>query len=486
MNDAAKAGDRRRARGGRRGRGHRGLPGPVPDRAALRRDDPPRARGGQADRADLRRRPEPGADAAAARAARALRRQGDVLPDRRVGRARAGADPRDGRGRPRDRQPHLHAPDDAGARRRADPRGAAALPRGGRGIRRDVLDGRRGDAHAPALRAPAAGHAADDARRGLRAGHLVDHRLRLARAHDRAGDHAPAPSARARATSSCCTTAPNTEPAADRSKSVETVEAMLEHFAAAGLHVRDGARSWSPRALMSELEVGAHAAAVPLVVRARRDRDRDRGRGRLGRAAADVVLQARPARAHLRHRHGSAAADRLPRLRVHDPAADPAPPVRDGGGLDARGRAAHDRDLLRARGRLGLPLVRAQPGLHRPPLPARQRVVVRGAVDLALPARLLPEHRLLSIGLAGARRARRRRREPAVAAPAGCSPGWRSSSRSSSLLAPLYHRWYRHMRREGADDRPATPTYPPPAPEEVWSGGVPELPPLGPRTPSGS
>jgi hypothetical protein len=48
------------------------------------------------------------------------------------------------------------------------------------------------------------------------------------------------------------------------------------------------------------------------------------------------------------------------------------------------------------------------------------------------------------------------------------------------LLAPLYHRWYRHMRRAGADDRDVTATYPPPAPDAVWSGGVPELEPLGP------
>ena len=46
------------------------------------------------------------------------------------------------------------------------------------------------------------------------------------------------------------------------------------------------------------------------------------------------------------------------------------------------------------------------------------------------------------------------------------------------LLAPLYHRWYAHMRREGADDRASTPTYPPPAPELVWSGGEPDLHPL--------
>jgi hypothetical protein len=46
------------------------------------------------------------------------------------------------------------------------------------------------------------------------------------------------------------------------------------------------------------------------------------------------------------------------------------------------------------------------------------------------------------------------------------------------LAAPLYHRWYRHMRRAGADDRAVTATYPPPAPEAAWSGGVPGLDPL--------
>ncbi len=43
------------------------------------------------------------------------------------------------------------------------------------------------------------------------------------------------------------------------------------------------------------------------------------------------------------------------------------------------------------------------------------------------------------------------------------------------LLAPLYHRWYRHMRRTGADDRGAVRTYPPPAPSKAWAGGLPEL-----------
>jgi hypothetical protein len=46
------------------------------------------------------------------------------------------------------------------------------------------------------------------------------------------------------------------------------------------------------------------------------------------------------------------------------------------------------------------------------------------------------------------------------------------------LAAPLYHRWYRHMRRAGADDRDVTPTYPPPAPEAAWTGGCPDLHPL--------
>jgi hypothetical protein len=46
--------------------------------------------------------------------------------------------------------------------------------------------------------------------------------------------------------------------------------------------------------------------------------------------------------------------------------------------------------------------------------------------------------------------------------------------------APLYHRWYRHMRRDGADDRDLTRTYPPPAPDASWAGGLPELAPLAP------
>jgi hypothetical protein len=46
------------------------------------------------------------------------------------------------------------------------------------------------------------------------------------------------------------------------------------------------------------------------------------------------------------------------------------------------------------------------------------------------------------------------------------------------VVSPLYHRWYRHMRRAGADDRELTPTFGPPAPEHVWDGGIPDLHPL--------
>jgi peptidoglycan/xylan/chitin deacetylase (PgdA/CDA1 family) len=60
-----------------------------------------------------------------------------------------------------------------------------------RGLRRDVLDGRRRLADASALRAPASRHAEDDAGGGIRPGDVVDHVLRLARAHDHKAHHAP-------------------------------------------------------------------------------------------------------------------------------------------------------------------------------------------------------------------------------------------------------------------------------------------------------
>jgi hypothetical protein len=46
------------------------------------------------------------------------------------------------------------------------------------------------------------------------------------------------------------------------------------------------------------------------------------------------------------------------------------------------------------------------------------------------------------------------------------------------LASPLYHRWYRHMRRSGADDRAATPSFGPPSEGQVWELGEPDLHPL--------
>ena len=86
--------------------------------------------------------------------------------------------------------------------------------------------------------------------------------------------------------------------------------------------------------------------------------------------------------------------------------------------------AAHDRDLLRARRLLGLPVVRLQPRLHRGPVQARQRLVVRGPLDLALPARLLHRDRALD-RLRRARRPRRRPQPSRSCTSSGCSPGSR-------------------------------------------------------------
>ena len=46
------------------------------------------------------------------------------------------------------------------------------------------------------------------------------------------------------------------------------------------------------------------------------------------------------------------------------------------------------------------------------------------------------------------------------------------------LAAPLYGRWYRRMR--SADDRALTHTWPPPAPDDAWAGGMPDFAPLDP------
>ena len=128
------------------------------------------------------------------------------------------------------------------------------------------------------------------------------------------------------------------------------------------------------------------AAAVRVGAGARRHRDRDRGRLRLGRAPAHLVPQAGVGGRRLRPGHGRPAADRLPRVRLRDPDAGAAPAVRVRRRLVAGRRAGHHRHLLRAGRGLGLPVVRAQPGVHGAPLPQGRRLVVREAVDRPVPA----------------------------------------------------------------------------------------------------
>ena len=150
---------------------------------------------------------------------------------------------------------------------------------------------------------------------------------------------------------------------------------------------------------------------------ARLHRDRDRGRPRLGRAAPHLVPEARQGRRRLRRLHGAPAADRLPRLRLHDPAGDPPPPVRLRAGLEHRGRARAARDLLRAGRDLGLPLVRDEPRLHREAVPSagtsggsrcRGSGASRSTTTWASAALDRPR---------GAGRARRRRRRAAARPP---------------------------------------------------------------------
>ena len=71
----------------------------------------------------------------------------------------------------------------------------------------------------------------------------------------------------------------------------------------------------------------------------------------------------------------------------------PEPALRLRRAVEPCGRADGVRHLLRACRGVGLHLVRAEPRLHRAPVPEGQRVVVRAAVDLALPARLLHGYR---------------------------------------------------------------------------------------------
>ena len=170
-------------RGGRRGGGRRrlrDLPRPVPDLAALRRDDLPRPGGRADDRPDLRRRPEPAAHRGADVRARPPRSPRDVPADRQVGRARAG---HPARAWP---TPGTRSATTPGRTRRCrcgPPRRSARSC--GDAARRSRLPGvrsrgRRRRPDAPPVRSPPPGNAPGDARGGLHAAAVVDHLLRLA------------------------------------------------------------------------------------------------------------------------------------------------------------------------------------------------------------------------------------------------------------------------------------------------------------------
>ena len=179
-----------RSRSARRPRpGLRLLPRPVARLPALRGDDLPRLVRPAPDRAHLRRRPESAWTPALMEMLERNDAQGDVLLDRQMGRARAGAAARAARRRACDRQPHLYPPDDAAPDARRGRRGdaPAAGPRSRRpAIEFSEVDGR--DADAAALRPPPSGDAEDGARRRLQSGHLVDHLLGLARPGDQGLD----------------------------------------------------------------------------------------------------------------------------------------------------------------------------------------------------------------------------------------------------------------------------------------------------------
>ena len=112
------------------------------------------------------------------------------------------------------------------------------------------------------------------------------------------------------------------------------------------------------------------------------------------------------------------------------------------------------------------------------PLPARQRLVVRGPVDLALPARLLPEHGCCRsrspdcAALADDDAEPLRRHLWMLARPGGAR---RDHGAAGAALSPLVPA---HAPRRRGRSRRRRRTYPPPAPDAVWSGGMPDLHPL--------
>ena len=194
-------------------------------------------------------------------------------------------------------------------------------------------------------------------------------------------------------------------------------------------------------------------AAVAVVLRPRLHRDRDRGRLRLGPAAADLVAGPRPRRADLRRRDGPPAADRLPRVRVHDPARHPAP---------ARTRWAstgRSRGELRTIGTFFALAVfwdymwfvfnpaytvarfkRGNVWWFEVPWIWRFPLDYYTGIGLSI----------VLAGLAGvADGDSRAARPPSVDARRA-----RVADRVAVIAAPLYRRWYRHMRREGATTAP--------------------------------
>ena len=161
---------------------------------------------------------------------------------------------------------------------------------------------------------------------------------------------------------------------------------------------------------------------------------------------------------------GRQAADRLPRLRVPDPAPHPALPVRRWGSTGrspascarwrpssrspSSGTTSGSSSTRRTRcgassaGRSGGSRSRGS-GASRSTTTSASRV---------------------SIGLAASRPGRPGDAEP-LRRHLWMLAGLAVLVALTVLAAPLYHRWYRHMRRPGADDRGAVRTYPPPAPE---------------------
>ena len=381
--EAARRRGRRRRRRGRRGRLLRGA---DPDRPALRPGAVPGARRRGPARAHLRRRAEPRLHALAARAAGPLRRQGDVLPHRPLGGARAGA---------------ACASSSTAATRSATTRGttrrcrAIATTRSARSCGAAGPRSRRPASSSPrsataALMRPPYGRRRPGTLRvlreqGLPARHVVGDRLRLAVRGRRRSGSAGARCARRAATSSCCTTAttwtrPPTAPGRSRRR------------ASRSSTTRRGACA-SSRFQSSPRDECRDAAGRGARCGARAGRGRARARRRAGRRARDRRrdprrASARDRRRRHRHQHARRARARLPVL-----------PRGDGDRPRAhrRGAAAPRRDGVAALARRGLRRGGGPgAGRRRPPRRVRRRRAVHHGLRHA-PARAArcgdPPHR---------------------------------------------------------------------------------------------